>query len=179
MGEGLADEAPSRSDESAVGMKEETSWMGQFRLRPAEPTEAGEITALARRSKGYRGYDQEVLDRMRDLLTMSTDQIRAGLVVVAEQDGVLVGYYQLGGEPPHGELMDMFLEPDVIGTGVGRRLWEHAVESACKRGFESLNLESDPHAEPFYLHMGAERIGEREVGPGRVLPLMRTLVRRG
>lgn len=70
--------------------------------------------------------------------------------------------------------MDMFIKPAVIGTGLGRMLWEHAVRSASERGFHRLTLESDPHAEPFYLHMGVTRIGEREVALGRVLPLMRT-----
>ncbi|MGB8996895.1 MAG: GNAT family N-acetyltransferase [Pseudonocardiaceae bacterium] len=147
--------------------------MGQIRIRSALPREAGEITALARRSKGYWGYDRAVLARMSDMLTMNADQIRDGVVVVAEQDGALLGYYQLGGEPPDGELMDLFLEPAVIGTGLGRVLWDHAVKSASERGFRSLTLESDPHAEPFYLRMGAERIGEQEVVPGRLLPLMR------
>ncbi|MGB9281814.1 MAG: GNAT family N-acetyltransferase [Pseudonocardiaceae bacterium] len=147
--------------------------MGQIRIRSALPREADEITALARRSKGYWGYDRAVLARMSDMLTMNADQIRDGVVVVAEQDGALLGYYQLGGEPPDGELMDLFLEPAVIGTGLGRVLWDHAVKSASERGFRSLTLESDPHAEPFYLRMGAERIGEQEVVPGRLLPLMR------
>ncbi|MGB8961873.1 MAG: GNAT family N-acetyltransferase [Pseudonocardiaceae bacterium] len=147
--------------------------MGQIRIRSALPREAAEITALARRSKGYWGYDRAVLARMSDMLTMNADQIRDGVVVVAEQDGALLGYYQLGGEPPDGELMDLFLEPAVIGTGLGRVLWDHAVKSASERGFRSLTLESDPHAEPFYLRMGAERIGEQEVVPGRLLPLMR------
>lgn len=146
--------------------------MDQIRLRAAEPREAGEITALARRSKGYWGYDQESLDRVRELLTVRADQIRDGCVVVAERDGVILGFYQLGGEPPDAELMDLFIEPNAIGTGLGRRLWEHAVRSARERGFRSLQLESDPHAEQFYLRMGAERTGEREVAPQHVLPLM-------
>jgi GNAT superfamily N-acetyltransferase len=83
-----------------------------------------------------------------------------------------VGYYQIAGEPPHGELADLFLEPEVIGTGLGRALWEHAVTSARRAGFHTLTLESDPHAERFYLRMGAERIGEREVTPGRALPVL-------
>lgn len=78
---------------------------------------------------------------MRDMLSMNVDQIRDGLVVVAEQDSTLLGYYQLGGEPPDGELMDMFIEPAVIGTGLGRMLWEHAVKSASERGFHSLTLD--------------------------------------
>ncbi len=146
--------------------------MDQVRLRAAEPCEAGEITALAHRSKGYWGYDQEFLDRMRELLTVHSDQIRDERIVVAERDGVILGFYQLGGKPPDAELMDLFIEPDAIGTGLGRRLWEHAVRSARARGFHNLRLESDPHAEPFYARMGAIRIGEREVAPERVLPLM-------
>ncbi|MGH3777017.1 MAG: GNAT family N-acetyltransferase [Pseudonocardiaceae bacterium] len=149
--------------------------MDGLTLRFAAPSEADEITALTRRSKGHWGYDREVPDRMREMLAVSAEQIRAGHVVVADRDGVLLGY-QMGGEPPHGELMDMFLDPSVIGTGLGRKLWDHAARSARERGFHSLTLESDPHAEPFYLSMGAERIGEREVAPGRVLPLMKAIL---
>lgn len=146
----------------------------ELRLRAATPSEAGAITELARRSKGYWGYDQAFLDRdrVRELLTVHPEQIRDERVVVAERDGVLLGFYQLGGEPPDGELMDLFVEPDAIGTGLGRRLWEHAVRCARERGFHSLHLEADPHSEPFYTRMGAERVGGREVAPGRVLPLM-------
>jgi GNAT superfamily N-acetyltransferase len=147
-------------------------------LRPARPSEADEITALTLRSKGYWAYDPEVLEGMRPRLTMSPDRIRDDRVVVAEQDGMLLGYYQLGGEPPDGELVDLFIEPQVIGTGLGRLLWNHAVTSALERGFRTLSLESDPNAEGFYLRMGAERIGWREVAPGRVLPAMRARLSR-
>jgi hypothetical protein len=77
--------------------------MEQVRLRAAEPHEADDITALARRSKAYCGYDQEFLDRVRDLLTVRPEQIRGDRVVVAERDGTLLGYYQLAGEPPDGD----------------------------------------------------------------------------
>lgn len=127
--------------------------MKEIILRPAEPSEAGVLTALTRRSKGHWGYDQEILDRMQEILSISSATIRDGYVVVAEQDGLVAGYYQLSGKPPHGELADMFLEPTVIGTGLGRALWEHAVGSARSAGFYTLTWESDPHAEQFYLHM--------------------------
>jgi GNAT superfamily N-acetyltransferase len=146
--------------------------MTQVRLRPAELHEADDITALARRSKAYWGYDQEFLDRIRELLIVEPQQVLDGQVIVADRDGVLLGFYKLGGEPPEGELADLFVEPDVIGTGVGRKLWEHALRTAKERGFHSLDFESDPHAEQFYLHMGAERTGELEVAPGRLLPIM-------
>ena len=147
--------------------------MDAVSVRHALPTEADAISALAYRSKAYWGYDQAFLDRVRNQLTVRPERIRDGHVVVAERDGVLLGFYQLGGEPPDGELMDLFIEPNAIGTGLGRKLWEHAVQNARERGFARLTLESDPNAEPFYEHMGATRIGEREVAPGRWLPVMR------
>jgi hypothetical protein len=38
-----------------------------------------------------------------------------------------------------------------------------------------MEFESDPNAEPFYRHLGAERVGttDSELVPGRTLPLMR------
>ncbi|MDJ1138106.1 GNAT family N-acetyltransferase [Streptomyces iconiensis] len=142
-------------------------------MRPAKPSEADALSALTRRSKGYWGYEPSVLDRMGGTPAVGVAEIRAGGVVVAERDGTVLGYYQVTGTPPDGELADMFLEPEAIGTGLGRALWEHAVGWARLAGYRSLRWESDPNAEPFYLRMGAERIGEREVAPGRVLPAMR------
>ncbi|MFD5321811.1 GNAT family N-acetyltransferase [Streptomyces sp. NPDC127098] len=145
-------------------------------LRRAEPHEADALTALTHRSKAHWGYPRDVLDRWRDLLTITAGTIRADHVVVAERAGVLLGYYRLHGAAPDGELADLFLDPPVIGTGLGRTLWEHAVATARERGFRTLTWESDPNAEPFYRHLGAERIGGREVAPGRVLPIMRTVL---
>ncbi|MFF2656194.1 GNAT family N-acetyltransferase [Kitasatospora sp. NPDC058032] len=147
--------------------------MNQILLRTADPDEAELLSALTRRSKGHWGYPQAMLDRMADVLSISSATIRDGHVVVAERGGTVLGYYQLAGEPPHGELADLFLEPGAIGTGLGRALWEHALTSARSAGFHTLTLESDPHAEGFYLRMGAERTGDREVAPGRTLPLLR------
>lgn len=147
--------------------------MDRIGLRAAEPHEAAAITGLARRSKAHWGYSQDFLDLVRDMLTVYPDEIRDERVVVADHAGTLLGYYRLEGEPPDGELADLFVEPRAIGTGLGRRLWEHVVASARTRGFRQLELESDPHAEPFYRHMGAERVGEFEAASGRLLPIMR------
>jgi GNAT superfamily N-acetyltransferase len=142
-------------------------------LRRAVPDEAESITALTGRSKSYWGYSPDVIERMRTILTIEPAAIRDGHVTVAEQAGSLVGFYQLGGTPPDGELMDLFVTPELIGTGLGRLLWESAVRESRAVGFHTVVLEADPNAEPFYLRMGAERIGSREVAPGRILPVMR------
>ena len=42
-------------------------------------------------------------------------------------------------------------------------------------GYATMEIAADPHAEPFYLRLGATRVGTvpSEVFPGRRLPLLR------
>ena len=145
-------------------------------IRRARPEEAAALSALAMRSKGHWGYDAAFLERSRDDLTISATEIAAASVYVfADGDGI-AGFYQLRPtEDGVGVLNDLFVDPSAIGQGVGRRLWEHAVATARDLGFTEVIFQSDPHAEGFYLAMGAERAGESEstVVPGRKLPLMR------
>jgi hypothetical protein len=52
-------------------------------------------------------------------------------------------------------------------------LWEAAISHAAGAGFDAFSIESDPNAEPFYLAMGAHRIGTRiSDDSGRELPLL-------
>jgi GNAT superfamily N-acetyltransferase len=78
---------------------------------------------------------------------------------VLERAGVVLGFYGLLGNPPVGALEWMFLEPTVIGRGYGRLMWNEATRQARALGFSRLTIESDRFAEPFYLAMGAERVG--------------------
>jgi ribosomal protein S18 acetylase RimI-like enzyme len=95
-------------------------------------------------------------------------------IVVAESAAGIAGFYSIDGQPPHGELGNLWVIPERIGTGLGRRLWDHAVATASAAGHQSLRVEADPHAVGFYRAMGAEQVGEVPSGsvPGRVLPLL-------
>jgi predicted N-acetyltransferase YhbS len=59
--------------------------------------------------------------------------------------------------------------------GLGRKLFQHAAVRAAALGANCLTIEADPHAEPFYLHLGASRSGtvasEME-GERREIPLL-------
>lgn len=143
-------------------------------LRPGRPEEAAALSELALRSKGHWGYDADFLESCRAELTMSPDDVTARRTVVAEVDGRPVGFYTLEGDPPVGELGQMFVDPAHIGGGIGRRLWQHAVATAEEVGMTGFTIDADPFAEPFYLAMGAVRIGSTpsESIPGRELPLL-------
>jgi ribosomal protein S18 acetylase RimI-like enzyme len=144
-------------------------------IRRAQRAEVRELSELALRSKAHWGYDAAFLEACREMLTVSPADVEAGAVFVAELEGAPAGFYRLGGSPPEGELEDLWVDPETMGRGVGSALLEHATASARKRGFTSVLVESDPHAEGFYRSQGAQRVGERtsSVDESRQLPLLR------
>ncbi|MGW3040903.1 GNAT family N-acetyltransferase [Kitasatospora sp. NPDC001159] len=145
-------------------------------IRPARPAEAELLTGIALRAKAYWGYDEAFMAACRDELTLDAAAIgRApASTVVAEDGGRVLGFAVLIAAPPSGELGMLFVEPDLIGRGIGRALFHHVRDEARALGLRRLTVDSDPHAEPFYLAMGATRIGSTPSGsiPGRELPLM-------
>lgn len=146
--------------------------MPDLSLRPARPDEASFLTDLALRSKGHWGYDAAFLAACRDELTVQPELCDGAHLHVAECDGQVIGYYQITGVPPVGELADLFVDPRAIGTGIGAALLRHARQQAHDLGFDLLSIDADPHAEAFYVHAGARRVGVTASGSisGRVLP---------
>jgi len=144
-------------------------------IRPAHAGEAAALSALTVRSKGHWGYDAAFLAAMGADLTLTEADIRNDAVYVIARDERSLGYCHL--RPGAGNavrLESLFVEPDAIGTGLGRELWIFAVKKARELGFDEIVFESDPHAESFYLALGAERTGsvESTLLPGRLLPSM-------
>lgn len=149
---------------------------GNSHLRPATEGDAPFLTELALRSKAHWGYDSEFMRDCRADLTVTPEFISSNVVFVIEENGNTVGFYSLERQSDTGvELMGLFVEPNVIGSGYGKQLMRHATVTARRLGFHDMIIKSDPYAEPFYKAIGATRVGEVEspVRPGRVLPLLR------
>lgn len=149
-------------------------------IRPAQATEAEIISDLALRSKAHWGYDAEFLEACRDELTVGASEVARRRAMVADRDGQILGFTTLEGEPPTGVLGMMFVEPQAIGQGIGRLLFERTVAAGGDLGFTQLTIDADPNAEPFYRAMGAVRIGNvpSDSIAGRVLPQMVVTIQR-
>ncbi|MCM3869162.1 MAG: GNAT family N-acetyltransferase [Pyrinomonadaceae bacterium] len=141
-------------------------------IRPAIPAEATTLTKIAVNAKRHWGYPEHWIEHWQEDLTISATFITNNQVYVAERESVIVGFYALVvGE--RAELEHMWVAPEHIGTGVGKELFIHAMQTAAEDNVSTIEISADPNAEGFYQRMGARRIGEvsSEIdGQTRVLP---------
>jgi GNAT superfamily N-acetyltransferase len=146
-------------------------------IRPARPDDADILTTIALAGKRHWGYRDALIEAWRGLLTITPDYVTANIVACAvNETGQVVGFYSLERDGDGLWLENLFLVPALIGHGLGRQLFEHAVQTARALGVVEFLIESDPNAEGFYLRMGAQHIGEavsRMTGVERVVPILR------
>ena len=143
-------------------------------IRRATPDDAATLHALTQRSAMYWGYEPEFLDWDPEAIAVTPEFIRDSVTYVLEEGECVVGYYALVGEPPDVSLDKLFVDTDLIGTGRGKRLWLHAIETARAMGAVELTFAADPNAAPFYRAMGAEWLREEATTrPGWNLQMFR------
>jgi GNAT superfamily N-acetyltransferase len=141
----------------------------------AKSDEAATLTEIAFAAKRHWGYPDRWMESWRDLLTIKPEFIASHETYAAIIDRRLVGFYALGRKDGRMHLLHLWVLPDWMGRGVGRALFHHALERTKTLGFRELEIESDPNAEGFYLHLGARRAGAsiKELdGQKRELPIL-------
>lgn len=144
-------------------------------LRPGVPGEEKRLSDLCLRSKAYWGYDLDFLEACRGPLSIGTAGLMAGHVTVCEaRDKMLLGVCEVSPGSEYGNLEKLFIDPDAIGRGIGRILFETAKAQLKALGEKKMTILSDPFAEPVYVHWGARRVRMKpsEVFEGRELPWM-------
>ncbi len=147
------------------------------RIREAGPKDARAIAEVHVRSwqAAYRGQltdayldDLTVEDRLemhRRTLEEAREDWRTW---VSEEGGTVFGFAVTGpsedadADERTGEVYAIYLEPDRVGTGLGRALFEHAVGDLAQRGFRTVTLwvlETNERARRFYERVGWARDG--------------------
>lgn len=91
-------------------------------------------------------------------------------VFVAIAGGRIMGFADVGAAarpdfPRHAALHAIYMDPDHIGQGIGRALWQACVRHAKKRGFVGMIaqvLSRNAQARAFYERTGAQPLHETE-----------------
>jgi N-acetylglutamate synthase-like GNAT family acetyltransferase len=131
-------------------------------IRPAASNEASVLTNIALDAKRYWGYPEHWIKHWESDLTISSDFIVANHVYVAEENGVIQGFYALIVTGEKAELDHMWVTPAAIGTGVGKALFLNAMERAAELKVHAVEISADPNAAGFYRRMGATQVGETD-----------------
>ena len=143
-------------------------------IRGARVSEREALEELQRRSSMHQPMYRAQLSAHPDAIELSAAQILAGTVRVAEQDGMVAGFAVLLERTGDAcELDGLFVEPDRMRSGVGRRLVEDATRSAREQGATRIDVVANPQAMAFYDAVGFRPAGEAQTrfGPARRLSL--------
>ena len=125
----------------------------------AKPEDAEVLTEIAHAAKRHWDYPEQWIESWRDILTMRPEFIAANVAYSAMEDCRVVGFYLLTSESDGLHLDHLWVIPDAMGRGIGRALFEHALDQTRNLGHPTLKIEADPNAEGFYTRMGARRVG--------------------
>ena len=141
-------------------------------IREAVQSELPDLSDLCLRSKAHWGYDTAFLEACREELTVKPDELVTTSIVVAEHGSRLAGIAQVSIENADADLLKLFVDPEHIGQGIGKALFQWAVREARRLGARRMTIEADPDAEGFYRRLGARVIGQAPSGSisGRFLP---------
>ncbi|MCF7688418.1 MAG: GNAT family N-acetyltransferase [Cephaloticoccus sp.] len=125
----------------------------------AKPTDAETLSRIARSAKAHWGYPESWLQQWQVELTITPEAIKAHPTFIATDAGRIIGVCMLKLAESTASIEHMWVLPDAMGRGVGRALFVQAEIEARSSGAVNLCIISDPHAEEFYIRMGAKIVG--------------------
>ncbi|OHT46782.1 GNAT family N-acetyltransferase [Flavobacterium tructae] len=146
-----------------------------MRIEKANTTDSEILTQITKKSKAYWGYSAEQIQKWEVNLTISPDYIKEHDVFKLVKDKVIIGYYSYLFEDEKNVKMDnLFILPEYIGKGFGKYLFLDFLNRMKEVEIQTIQLDSEPNAEGFYLKMGFVKIGAFETSiKDRFMPIMK------
>ena len=135
----------------------------KWKIRKALPSEAQYLSGLTFRSKSHWDYSDQFMQACLEELTIEECYIESNPTFVIEDARNTIGFYSLEHiSASEVELSYLFVEPDFIGKGYGRKLMGHAQKEAQRLGYSIMIIQGDPNAERFYRSVGGSLVGTRK-----------------
>jgi ribosomal protein S18 acetylase RimI-like enzyme len=129
--------------------------VAELEVRDATPADLPALQDVYRRSSLSNEGDRANLLAHPETLVLSDRAIREGRTRAAiSAGGDIIGFITIAMADRALEVDDLFVDPDVMRRGVGRRLVDDAVDIAVDRGVARLEVTANPHALAFYLRVG-------------------------
>src|SRR5215475_9754093 len=144
----------------------------QLVIREPDVEELSALSELCMRSKAVWGYDADFMAACLKELTFVPADLVSSRIAVAARGGSVLGVAQVRMVGSDADLQKLFVEPSALRGGVGKALFDWAIDAAHKMAASRMIIEADPDAAPFYRRLGARDIGHAPSGSiaGRMLP---------
>lgn len=140
----------------------------------SEIEDSGLLTNIALTSKAYWGYSKEQVEGWRDDLTITSKMIEEMIIYKFIANHKTAGFYALNLPKKTSIQLEMlFVLPEFIGKGIGKKLLYHSLKKSEELNVISMTLLADPNAVDFYKSQGFKIIDKEESSiPNRFLPIM-------
>lgn len=124
-------------------------------IRPAVAADRDALRDVYRRASLSNAGDRDALLAEPEVLVWPGDPLAGGRTrVAAEPDGTVVGFATTVPVEGGVEVEDLFVLPERMRQGVGRRLVEDALRLARADGARQVVVTANPHALAFYTSVG-------------------------
>jgi GNAT superfamily N-acetyltransferase len=146
---------------------DQTAVMSIF-IRDAKMTDMEELQGVFQRASLSNENDRVPLLEHPEWLMLSDRGVREERMRVAVgDDDAVVGFASYLISPGVAELEDLFVDPPWMRRGIGQALVVDIAARLNELHFETLEVTVNPHAKPFYEHLGfvEDRIVDTQLYP--------------
>ena len=141
--------------------------------RPAKLSECAALNTLIRESKGFWPYSDGFIDQFMQQWGINESYLQTNEIILFEKEEHVIGLFSFKMNHDNKPELDLFfVNRNHIGKGIGKSIWQQALNYALDHDWTEFQIIADPNAEGFYQHMGAKTIGSFESFPGRFVPMM-------
>jgi GNAT superfamily N-acetyltransferase len=143
-------------------------------MHPSGRADEGErLREIAIAAKSYWGYDLGRVKEWAALGDFSPAGLRQKNVYAAAAERTPVGWAAAVSQAEVWWLDDLWIAPDWMSKGIGRRLFTYAAEQGRAAGGRRMEWEAEPNALGFYERMGGRHLRDSEPSVwGRVNAVM-------
>ena len=144
-----------------------------MKFRKATSEDLEELNRISLKSKRHWGYSEAMIESWRTELTLTKVHLSEQNVTVMEGSAHIMGFCAVSYSEGRTEIEHLWLLPEHIGKGFGRKLLEKSISEYIAKDQE-IYVTADPNAEAFYQKQGFVTVTyEESVPKGRLLPVMK------
>ncbi len=132
------------------------------------------MNQLAYESEAYWGHSEAIMARFASIYQLTGAALEENIVKVltCSDENNIKAFFSIKAAGSTAWLEHFYVRRDLIGCGVGSKLWKYLVVMCREKGFKVLEGVTYPKALPFYLKMGAVQTGliRSSLDPAQQIP---------